>query len=133
MLNTPEAVHQFFKNQRYSKKVIEGGLDYALATWRDNVDRIARGKLRSFDDYLNDMDMRELLYEAFGLMSETEKKPIMDEVAALDQKLLAATIEVPQCIWGLGAGYDRMTEWWYYRLPPAVAEKWIRLYMPWNH
>ena len=83
-------------------------------------ERIAAGPVAlGDDDWLNDLDVRQLLHD-LGLR---ERAPYRDRLRAADARFRAATLPVRTCLWGEENahrhGWTRRRNWWYYRIPAA--------------
>jgi hypothetical protein len=71
------------------------------------------------DDWLNDVDVRQLLHD----LSRTERAPYRERLRTADAAFKAATLPVRTCLWGEANarrhGWTRRRNWWYYRIPAA--------------
>ncbi len=86
-----------------------------LARWARTVGEIERGYRFTFDDYLNDLDLRRSLDEQ-SLTGEQSAR-----LHHLDARFRRATHETGHCLWGeenaMTEGWSSETEWYYWRLP----------------
>jgi hypothetical protein len=86
-----------------------------LALWARTVDEVERGYALTYDDYLNDLDVRHAL-RAIG-----PDHPHFDRLAALDERFRAVSFPSGTCVWGeenaLAEAWDREAHWYYWRLP----------------
>lgn len=90
-----------------------------LEQWRRTVEDVEQGYALTYDDYLNDLDVRHALRgvqpgdAAFGA------------VAALDTRFREATYPAGACVWGEenaeAEAWDRDAHWYYWRLPRAAG------------
>ena len=85
-----------------------------VARW----ERIARAPVAlDDDDWLNDVDVRELLH---GL-DPAELIPYRERLRLADARFRAATRAVPECVWGAdnaaAHGWTPHRNWWYWRVP----------------
>ncbi len=71
------------------------------------------------DDWLNDLDVRQLLHD----LERRARAPYRDRLRAADARFRAATLPVRACLWGEANaerhGWTRRRNWWYYRIPAA--------------
>ena len=81
------------------------------------------GKGYSFDldNWLNDVDVRELILEALPMFSREEMGDHALKLDKADETFLTATRDFKRCVWGHGtARKERWTpekNWWYFRTP----------------
>jgi hypothetical protein len=103
----------------------EGGFDYLLDQWALTVRLVEKGYPRLFDEYLADLDTRQMIDELATYASDEEWADVEAVLPLLDERFLKATRRVECCVWGehnaakYGWRVDR--EWWYYRLPTDVS------------
>ena len=73
------------------------------------------GYALTYEDYLNDLDIRRALTGA------PLPHPTQDRLATLDARFQEATFPSGTCVWGVdneqAEGWDRATHWYYWRLP----------------
>jgi hypothetical protein len=99
--------------------------------WGQVVAEIERGYTLTFDDYLNDVDLRQLIAQAMRNVPPVHRDtvaPLRAELQALDIRFGAVTEPAEECVWGevnaADEGWSRDSEWWYYRLPMDRPEDW---------
>lgn len=106
-------------------------LPMLVARWGQVVEEIERGYSLTFDDYLNDVDLRHLIARSIrnvpsGLREELA--PLRAELTALDTRFVAVTEPSAGCIWGDAnaedEGWSADGEWWYFRQPMDRPEDW---------
>lgn len=101
--------------------VVEGGLGYLTARWEEIAGSAAAGYTLGLDDYLNDLDVREMLDGALGVARARGRLEFTGRVRAADERFREATREVDKCLWGDAVEGDEAwsaaTAWWYYRVP----------------
>jgi hypothetical protein len=110
--------HQVDPVRRYLKKrgvrpdLVEGGLPGLIARWQTIVDEVARGYKLTLDDYLNDMDVRDIIAGALAVAEAKERRTIEEPLARADEKFQAATnLENPV------NPANPPESWWYSRKP----------------
>ena len=109
--------------------VVAGGLEGLVDTWGRVVGEVARGYPLTLDDYLNDLDARDLLDRAIALASDVQRDGLAERLAAIDQRFRALT-KPSACLWGEEVAADEAwtaeREWWYFAKPkhpgPDLAE-----------
>jgi len=69
-----DPVSEFLKERGCPAHVIRGGLMGLIDSWETTVESVERGYSLGLDDYLNDMDGRQLIEVALGSAPDKEKK-----------------------------------------------------------
>ena len=86
-----------------------------LEQWARTVDDVEHGYALTYEDYLNDLDVRRALDDAPLVHAARER------LAALDARFLEVTFPSGECVWGVeneeAEGWDRVSHWYYWRLP----------------
>ncbi len=88
--------------------------DALLDQWARTVDDVEHGYALTYDDYLNDLDLRRSLADVALSPEEAER------LAALDARFAETTYPSGECVWGVDneeEQWDRVTHWYYWRLP----------------
>ena len=89
--------------------------DEWLAEWSRTVTEVERGYELTFDDYLNDLDMRHRL----RVISEADDQWL--DLLELDTRFRDATFPSGRCVWGgenaETEGWTEAQDWYYWRLP----------------
>lgn len=115
--------------------LVEGGLPGLQRAWSGIVEQIANGYELTLDDYLNDMDLRDLLAAAQDIASPEELEMVREEIARSDAEHVALTVPSP-CLWGPDIaeedGLDPEREWWYYRRPIEMGDQLREDLMTWG-
>lgn len=113
-----------------SAQVIVPTLPMLVERWGQVVAEIERGYTLTFDDYLNDMDLRHLIMRSIRNVppgARAQLEPLKDELKAIDLRFVAMT-EPSECIWGQAnaedEGWSADGEWWYFRQPMDRPEDW---------
>lgn len=99
--------------------------------WTDTVSQVERGYSLTFDDYLNDLDLRRLIDESLQTVDDARKgrvpKSITDALATADERFRCATVASDVNVWGAenerDSGWSAEREWYYYRRPEGLAEE----------
>ena len=105
--------------------VLAGGLAGLVGAWEDVAARLERGYALSPEDWLNDLDGRELIFELAQAVPEAVSEALDARLAAADARVRAATEASERCVWGDAAaaesGWAPEVEWWYWLAPAARA------------
>ena len=106
-------------------------LPMMVERWTHVVEEVERGYTLTFDDYLNDVDLRQLIARSFRGVPPAVRDQFADlreSLQAVDARFLAATNPTSHCIWGDAIaedeGWSAESEWWYYREPKDRPEDW---------
>jgi hypothetical protein len=88
-----------------------------LEQWARTVDDVEHGYALTYEDYLNDLDVRRTFNDA------PLAHAVREQLAGLDARFRAATFPSGECVWGVdneeAEGWDRVTHWYENRLPPC--------------
>ncbi len=94
--------------------------------WARVVDEVERGFTLTFDDYLNDLDLRHRI--AVGELESAIDDATRAELVRTDARFRVVTEEMGDCVWGeenaLEEGWRREIEWYYFRLPVRRPDDW---------
>ncbi len=94
--------------------------------WAQVADDVRDGYSLTFDDYLNDLDLRHRI--ALRLNLSTVDGIIAAALRESDNRFRDATTESAECVWGSDNARDESwtpeREWYYYRLPIRHAPDW---------
>jgi hypothetical protein len=118
-----DPIDRYFAERGVSAAVRSKGLNGIIATW----DTIARGAERydlTLDDWLNDLDLRDIISGAMAVVPEANARDLRDALERADDAFRSATIEVEQSLWGVpldgeasARQHNRVSQWWYFRYP----------------
>jgi len=101
--------------------VVRGGLRGLAESWEEVVRSVEEGYSFGLDDYLNDMDGRQLLEEALAVAPAQEKKTTLQRVRRADAKMETLVRPAGSCLWGdetaRQEGWTEKKNWWYYAVP----------------
>jgi hypothetical protein len=112
---------EFLKAKGAPPHVIERGLAGLIEDWEKVVASIGQGYASGLDDYLNDLDVRQLLGETMQVVSEGERQKFQERLKKADARMRSLTKPIPRCLWGEKVakeeGWSREKNWWYYAQP----------------
>lgn len=121
MRRKKDRVREFLESQGCADHVLAGGLEGLLAAWERTVDEVARGYPLTLDDYLNDLDVRDLLAGAVARAPDEAAAAARERLDRADARLRARLVPAGRCLWGNGVaedeGWTPATHWWYYMRP----------------
>ena len=116
-----DPVSDFLKGRGCPAHVTRGGLKGLVENWEHIVKQVTEGYSLGLDDYLNDMDGRQLLEEALGIAPDKEKKKYADRLRQADSKMKKILAPAGQCLWGdeiaEAEGWSARQNWWYFMKP----------------
>jgi hypothetical protein len=112
---------EFLKAKGAPTHIVEKGLAGLVETWEKVVASVRQGYPLGLDDYLNDMDGRQLLEETLAVVPETKRQKIQGRVEKTDALMHTLVKPTPKCLWGEKAaqeeGWTREKNWWYFFQP----------------
>jgi hypothetical protein len=80
-----------------------------------------QGYTFDLDNWLNDVDVRELILEALPMFSREEMGDHALKLDAADKEFMAQTRAFKRCVWGAGTAkkekWNAEKNWWYFRTP----------------
>lgn len=125
-----DPVRAFLRGRRCARHVVDGGLEWLVKAWEGLAEEVEGGYDAGLEDYLNDLDLRQILAEAMAAVAAEEWAAERPRVQAADARFQAASAPRPSCLWGERAererGWNAAANWWYYRIPrrpgPALAK-----------
>lgn len=127
-------LEDFLRRQGASDRVVQGGLEVLLAGWERTVGAVEAGYASGYEDYLNDLDGRQLLAQALERVSPAQAAVVAERLAMLDGRMRAATTPVTRCLWGLivadDEGWTPEANWWYYARPRSGSAEFLAEFPP---
>jgi hypothetical protein len=116
-----DPVKDFLEEKGCSQNVVEGGIPGLIKSWEQVVEEVSKGYALTLDDYLNDLDGRQILEEALAVAPEAEKKKIRERIAGADRRMQALVEPAAKCLWGSevaeAEGWTPEKNWWYFSRP----------------
>ena len=120
MTQQPDRIRQYLRRRGCAPSVVKGGLDGLLKHWQSTVDTVAEGYDLTMEDYLNDMETRDVLAGALDVANADQRKAAESSLENLDKRFRELTVECPPVIGERTAkenGHDPADQWWFYRRP----------------
>ncbi len=92
-----------------------------VARWAKVVESLKSGWRFDLDDWLNDMDLRQLIHEGWPLYDQDEKAAVEEIIRQADSHFLLHTVDAGKCLWGRKTAkrekWSATRNWWYFRKP----------------
>jgi hypothetical protein len=116
-----DPVREFLKQQGAPYGVITSGLRGLVENWERVVAQVIDGYDLPLDDYLNDMDGRQLLENALDVAPEELKQAVISRVHDADMRVRLNLVPAGRCLWGgivaADEGWRPERNWWYFEKP----------------
>jgi len=114
-------LEEFLREEGAPDAVVRGGLEVLLAGWERTVAAVEEGYGGDYEDYLGDLDGRQLLAQALERVTREQAAHFSAQLADLDRRLRAVTTPVERCLWGNivadEEGWSPEDNWWYFVRP----------------
>ena len=121
-----DPVFEFLNNKGCGDHIIKGGLAGLVETWEGVVEAVADEYQLGMDDYLNDLDSRQLLEDALAVAPKPEQAKYDLRVSEADEQMKSLTTKIEECLWSDEVaeeeGWNAKANWWYYRIPKSAGE-----------
>ena len=122
---------EFLRSRGCPEGVVAGGADGLIETWEHLVEQVETGYPLGLDDYLNDLDGRELIAVLMASVARALTPPQKRRLEAADARMKAAVKPLKTCLWGdrlaKANGWDATRNWWYFSKPakpgPDLAQE----------
>lgn len=122
--SSTDPVRSYLKSRGASSHVIDAGLEGAVARW-ESIARSVDGYDFSLDDWLNDMDLRDIIAGAIRVADEELRHSVSHRLEQADDRFRNATV-VTGPVWGskvaTSHSHDSDRTWWYFRIPRKAGE-----------
>jgi len=117
----PDAVRELLERHGCPAHVVEGGLEGLLEQWAHTVDDVEEIYPLGLDDYLGDMDNRQLLDEALEVAPEAVRRDIQPRLKQVDDRMRGLVDPAGRCLWGVDMAeqhdWTPAKNWWYFTQP----------------
>ena len=121
-----DPVREYLQDKGCGEHVISRGLLGLVENWEQVVESVSDGYNLGLDDYLNDMDVRQLLAEAILIASHSEKQRAQSRIVEADEQIKSHLHPAEECLWGdevaAEEGWTRQQNWWYFNYPENAGE-----------
>jgi hypothetical protein len=116
-----DPVRDFLRHRCCPEHVISGGLRGMVENWENIVQAVKKGYKLGLDDYLNDLDARQLLEETLAVASKEQKEEFLKRVRQADELMKSLVKSSGKCLWGEDIaeteGWTAGENWWYFSQP----------------
>ena len=120
-----DPIRNYLKNRGCAEHIIRGGLQGLVEMWETIVSEVSHGYDLTFDDYLNDMDTRQLLEEVKPLATTAADKSLIRKLGRIDAMMRTLIEPTKQALWGEQTAqehnWSRATHWWYFAKPKYLG------------
>ncbi|MDX2042627.1 MAG: hypothetical protein SF097_15505 [Acidobacteriota bacterium] len=114
-------VRDFLVEKGCPLNVAERGLIGLIESWEKVVQSVENGYSLTLDDYLNDLDARQLLEEALDVATMAERINLETRIMHADDLMKGLTRRASVCLWGdelaEEESWNSKKNWWYYACP----------------
>jgi hypothetical protein len=125
---------EYLRGEGAPDRVVQGGLEVLLAGWERTVAAVEQGYGMGYEDYLNDLDGRQLLAQALARVTPAQAAAVEERLGAVDARMRAVTTPVTRCLWGSivaeEEGWEPGANWWYYARPQRGPEDFLAEFPP---
>ena len=119
----PDPSQAYLKSRGCPPHVVAAGLAGLLDYWRDTATAIRAGYNLTLDDYLNDMDARQLIDDTLPHTTPRGHKQAIVRLYEIDESVRPHLRPIDKCLWGPKAEADNNwtpdQNWWYFSLPKS--------------
>jgi hypothetical protein len=116
-----DPVRDYLRRSGAPYSVVAQGLRGLVENWERVVDQVVAGYSLGLDDYLNDMDGRQLLQNALDLAPDEVREAFLPRVRGADARIRPALMPAGRCLWGSIVAEDEQwieeVNWWYFEKP----------------
>ncbi len=116
-----DEVMRFLTARGCPDDVAKAGLEGLVAAWERTGLQVRAGYPLGHDDYLNDVDGRQLIEEIVAAVPAAGSARLLSRIEAADVAMQEAIVPTDECLWG-----DELADredwtpgdnWWYFGLP----------------
>lgn len=115
-----DPVHTYLISRGCAPLLVRRGLAGLLDQWTAIVTAAERERDQSLDEWLNDMDLRDILAGALAAAAPRERWTAALRLDDADQRFHSLTVPCP-CLWGDAIAHTNSWrpewQWWYFRRP----------------
>jgi hypothetical protein len=116
-----DPARDYLRERGCGEHVVEGGLEGLVENWEKTVRQVEEGYSLTLDDYLNDLDGRQLIAEVLAVAGDQRRAAIEARLDRADEKMRSLTEPTAGCLWGEEVaeeeGWTAQENWWYFARP----------------
>jgi hypothetical protein len=120
-----DPVREYLRDKGCAEHVVKGGFGGLVRDWESTVASIVRGYEFGLDDYLNDLDGRQLISEVMEIADPPTRLKYGERVRLVDERVRKALRPTVECLWGNSAaarhGWTAEKNWWYFSVPQTAG------------
>lgn len=120
-MSVTDPVREYLREKDCATKIIEGGLPGLIENWEDIAASVSEGYALGLDDYLNDMDVRQLIEESLAVATTEQRKAADARLREADETIKAVIEPAGKCLWGDEVAeeeeWSAKRNWWYFSKP----------------
>src|SRR5712691_6877778 len=98
-----DPVREYLREKACAQHVTRGGLEGLIGAWEKTVESVERGYELGLDDYLNDLDGRQLIAETLAIDGVENAQEYLERVSRVDERMQNRVRLTGQCLWGNAA------------------------------
>lgn len=122
-----DPVRDYLRKSGAPYSVVAQGIQGLVENWERVVDQVIEGYPLGMDDYLNDMDGRQLLQNALDLAPDEVREAFFARVHEADGRIRPVLMPAGRCLWGSIVAEDEQwideVNWWYFEKPRRPGAK----------
>jgi hypothetical protein len=119
-----DPLRAFLVARNCPKHVVDEGFHGLIVRWMTVAEQVEHGYAFSLDEYLNDMDLRDLVHAAAHAGGDVADEDVL-LLQLADERFLGETEPCP-CVWGpeieSEEDLQNAEEWWYFRRPRELSD-----------
>jgi len=120
-MDASDPVRDFLRQRGCPDHVIKNGLRGLIENWEEVVESVARSYRLGLDDYLNDLDGRQLLEEVLVVAPKEKRAEYLERLRRVDERMKTLVEPAGRCLWGdevaESEGWTAGKNWWYFSKP----------------
>src|SRR2546426_1080174 len=120
-VNDSADIQEFLRQRGCPDGVVTGGLEGLVGEWERVVEQVEAGYDLGLDDYLNDLDGRQLVEEVLLLAPPAERDAARERLGAADARMKGLVKSTGECLWGEAVadseGWTAERNWGDFSLP----------------
>jgi hypothetical protein len=131
-----DPVREYLRQKGCAQHVIDGGLEGLIQAWEKTVRSVEHGYEFGLDDYLNDLDGRQLIEETLAIGGLENAKSYTERVRLIDERMRDQVRLTGHCLWGNAAakshGWSADKNWWYFSVPKTAGPELLAELSDWE-
>ena len=117
----PDRVTEALRTRGVAERVLKGGLVGLVEAWERFGGELERGYAGNLDQWLNDVDVRDILDTAMRAATDDERRSLRRRVRLADESVRLNLMPSGRCLWGAKNaakhGWSAGRQWWYFLEP----------------